>query len=251
MPSTPRRPEPTFQLLKEIRALHQKLAQITNQLPNIVATQLLKRDNARKMVINGLPENATKAEVRSLLTLGGVSLESVLFSKRVGQERPKGAAPRPLCVELKSASAVPHYKTFAKTLKTSAAFSNCSVRRFETPEERTAGFVLRQERRNSSKPPESLETPPVPINITNPSNMPANQSMDSVEASPEVARTLPIEPLAIFEPTPTTNPQSVPSPGPLRVNRPTSRPTYNFEQRYRPHTPQGYRGPIYSRVITK
>ena len=178
--------------MKEILALQKQLTNLTEQLPNLVASQLQIRDNSKKLVINGLPENAIKAEVGSLLALGGISWESVLFWKRIGQPRSEEAPPRPICIDLKSVSAVPHFKSFAKTLKTSAVFSNCSVRRFETPEQRKDGYVIRQQRRNQSKPAETPQTlrpvdPPIDTGT----------SMETVEE----ART---EPMATIEPTPTS-----------------------------------------------
>ena len=191
MPSTPKRssviPRSLFSsLLSELRAVRTELADLKTHIPICIAAELVKSVNRRKLVVSGLGEGTTRAKVSSILSLVGVPPDSVLTVIPLG--RPVSGSPRPLCVELSSEAAMPHFKTLATLLKTSPAFSHCSVRRYEDPKERHRLYLERVSRR---------------VQQSTPINMSVTSWNEESPAAPEVARTVPIdEPLMSPSPSP-------------------------------------------------
>ena len=142
----------TYSLLcTEIRQLRKDLDAYKDLLPATVTEALQKHDNKKKLVVVGLSADSTKEKVSKLLSLGGVPPEGVRAISLLGKPHsPK----RPICVELSSQLYVPHLKTLAATLKNSPCFSHCSVRLFETPEERHEAYLAREQRRKAENPVE-------------------------------------------------------------------------------------------------
>ena len=143
-------------ILTELRAIKKEIHDHKKNLPNLITEQLQLHDNQRKLVVSGLPEGTTREKVSQLLSLGGVPPGCVLTLVPLGRPRTSGP-PRPICVELTTKTAVPHLKTLSETLKTSPVFSSCSVRLFETAQQRHEGYLKRQERRKSIATPEPQE----------------------------------------------------------------------------------------------
>ena len=90
-----------------------------------------------------LGSGTTRANVSQLLLLVGVPSSSILTVVPLGLS---GIA-RPVCVELVSKVAMPHFKFLAIALKRFSAFSHYSVRRYEDPEERHRLYLERVNRR--------------------------------------------------------------------------------------------------------
>ena len=188
MISTPTRPSlqhPNLvsSLLSDIRAIHAELADLKKYLPICVADALVKNANRRKLVVTGLGSDTTRAKVSQLLSLVGVPSSSILTVVPLG--RPVPGSSRPVCVELVSEVAMPHFKSLAVALKTSPAFSHCSVRRYEDPEERHRLYLERVNRR--AQQIQSINTPETSMMVESP-------------AVPEVARNNPIDQSPMLDP---------------------------------------------------
>ena len=173
-------------LLSNIRAIHAELAALKNFLPTCIADALVKNANRRKLVVTGLGSGTTRANVSQLLSLVGVPSSSILTVVPLG--RPTSGIARPACVELVSEVAMPHFKSLAVALKTSPAFSHCSVRRYEDPEERHRLYLERVNRR--AQQIQSINTPETSMLV------------EQRPADPEIARSKPIDNSPILEPCP-------------------------------------------------
>jgi hypothetical protein len=170
-PRTPIRPIATsnYRLLKTVLT---EIKDLKEALPSMIAEQLHRKDNSRKLVVYGIPEDTARDQVSKLFSLVGVPCDAVLPLSHLGKPRNDGL-PRPLCVEISQSTIFPHLITLSSRLRSIAAYKHCSVRRLETPEQRREGFLLREARRNAatapiSTPTATLSVPSTPVPATTP-----------------------------------------------------------------------------------
>ena len=173
-------------LLAELKAVRTELTELKLSIPRAISTELNNFNNKKKLVVSGLAEDTTKAKVSQMLSFGGVPPGSVFTLAPTG--RPTPGRNRPLMVQLNSEAAMPHFKTLAQALKSSAVFSHCSVRRFESPEERHRLYLERLQRRAPQSQPINMSTP-AKVNSPDPSpemargqpSQSTNSTIDSVD----------------------------------------------------------------------
>ena len=148
-------------LLKETRAQQEELKK---NLPSIITEQLQRHQNQRKLVIHGFPEDATRDQVSKIFSLVGIPSEAVVLLHHLGKPRTDGSL-RPLCVEIAKFAKFPHLKTLSTMMSSIAAYSNYSIRKMETPQERREGFLARKAKRDLSMPPADQTTNAAPVQV--------------------------------------------------------------------------------------
>ena len=138
-------------LLSEIKTLNDKLDSLTQSLPTIIQSQLHHFNDRRCLTIYGLPEDSsTKKKVNAVFNLVSVSPSNISILHRLGKPRQDGL-PRPLKVSIKDGIPFPRLIDLSTAMKSDASMSTFHVRKFETPEQRKAGFLARQSKRDAAR----------------------------------------------------------------------------------------------------
>lgn len=137
-------------ILTEIKTVRAEIKELKTAVPSLISEQLQRQANARKLVIYGIPEDASRDQVSNIFSLVGIPSDAVSILSHLGKPRLDGK-PRPICVEISPTSPFPHLITLASRLSSITAFKHYSVRRLETPEQRREGYLARQARRSMGR----------------------------------------------------------------------------------------------------
>ena len=180
-------------ILSEINALNTKFDTIIQSIPTIIQSEIQRFKDRRCLTIYGLPEDSTMTEkVNSIFNLVSVSPSSIVILHRLGKYR-KDNSPRPLKVSIKEDVSFPRLIDLAEAMKRDSSLSTFHVRKFETPEQRRAGFLARQAKRDATAAvPITLQTTPVlaqkneivpetPMHVDSPLEVPRSVSTSSLQ----------------------------------------------------------------------
>ena len=138
-------------ILSEIKSLNSKIDLLTQNLPAIIQSELHHFNDRRSLTIYGLPEDSTtKKKVNSIFNLVSISSSNVSILHRLGKPRQDGL-PRPLKVSIKDGIPFPRLIDLSTAMKSEDSMSTFHVRKFETPEQRKAGFLARQSKRDAAR----------------------------------------------------------------------------------------------------
>ena len=138
-------------ILSEIKTLNSKLDSLTLSLPTIIQSQLHQFNDRRCLTIYGLPEDSTmKKKVNAIFNLVSISPSNVSILHRLGKLRQDGLS-RPLKISIKDGIPFPRLIDLSTAMKCDASMSTFHVRKFETPEQRKAGFLARQSKRDAAR----------------------------------------------------------------------------------------------------
>ena len=206
-------------ILSEIKTLNSKIDSLTQSLPTIIQSQLHHFNDRRCLTIYGLPEDSTtKKKVNAIFNLVSISPSNVSILHRLGKPRQDGLS-RPLKISIKDGIPFPRLIDLSTAMKCDPSMSTFHVRKFETPEQRKAGFLARQSKRDAARAEVTDQTTTPP----NPADANLQTDMEVVEQPRNV---LP-PPVNECSPIPTLcEPESIeiktPEPVPKRVFPPPS-----------------------------
>ena len=162
-------------------------------IPTIIQSEIQRFNDRRCLTIYGIPEDSTMTEkVNSIFNLVSISPLSISILHRLGKPR-QDKSPRPLKISIKEDVPFPRLIDLADAMKRDCSLSTFHVRKFETPEQRRAGFLARQAKRDATAAvPTTLQTTPAPAETkesvaetTSPVKVPTEESSDDESLASE------------------------------------------------------------------
>ena len=162
-------------------------------IPTIIQSEIQRFNDRRCLTIYGIPEDSTMTEkVNSIFNLVSISPLSISILHRLGKPR-QDKSPRPLKISIKEDVSFPRLIDLADAMKRDCSLSTFHVRKFETPEQRRAGFLARQAKRDATAAvPTTIQTTPAlaqkkeivaetPMHVDSPLEVPRSVSTSSLQ----------------------------------------------------------------------